>query len=276
MPADRVPLAAKAAASAADAVCLDLEDGVAPDAKPTARQNLAAMAATLRAGGKRVWVRVNAELELCGQDLNHLPAACSAVLLPKSRSPVHVEMAGEALDRMSQTSGIDAALIALVEDAAAIAAFAASDAMRLHPRLAALCIGSEDLAAELGCAPDAPLIANAFHQLAMAARRSDTDLIGFPASIAEFSDLERFRTGVQDGAAAGAVGALCIHPKQVPVVNDVFTPAEAELRWAKEVIAGFTQSESAGAGVLVVDGKMVDKPIYLRALRIAARARNTD
>ncbi len=270
-PADRPELAAKAAAGEAVAVCLDLEDGVAPDAKPAARENLAAMAETLAAGGKTVMVRVNAELEMISDDLNHLPAQCCAIILPKTRAPLHVELVGEALDRIQNATGIDAAIVSLVECAGGLSAFSASDTLRTHPRLAALGLGTEDLAAEMSCAPDAALIQSAFHQLAQIAKRLNVDLLGFPASIAEFRDLERFREGVLLGAESGAVSALCIHPKQAPVINEVLTPAADEIRWAKEVIEGFEKSESGGAGVLVVDGKMVDKPIYLRALKIVQR-----
>lgn len=271
-PADRPELAAKAAASDALAVCMDLEDGVAADAKPAARGNLSAMAETLAAGGKIVMVRVNAELEMISDDLNHLPAGCRAIILPKTRSPLHVEMVGEALDRIQAARGIDAAIIGLLECAGSLAAFSASDSVRSHPRLAALGCGTEDLAAEMDCAPDAPLIQSAFHQLAQIAKRLNVDLLGFPASIAEFHDLERFRDGVVLGAACGAVSALCIHPRQVSVVNDVLSPDEVQIHWAREVVQGFEQSESTGSGVLVVDGKMVDKPIYLRALRILQRS----
>ncbi len=270
-PADRPELAAKAAAGTAVAVCLDLEDGVAPEAKPAARQNLSSMAKTLAAGGKTVLVRVNAELELVGDDLNHLPAECNAIILPKTRAPLHVEMVGEALDRLQATTGVDAAMVGLVECAGGMSAFSASDTLRTHPRLTALGLGTEDLAAEMDCAPDAPLIQSAFHQLAQIVKRLGIDLLGFPASIAEFRDLERFRQGVLLGAAGGAVSALCIHPSQVAVVNEVLTPDAEVIRWAKAVVQGFEQSESTGAGVLVIDGKMVDKPIYLRALRILQR-----
>ena len=284
VPADRSALVPKAAAGAADAVCLDLEDGVAPPDRDAARGALGEAAAALARAGKRAFVRVNAELETIGADLAALPDGCDAVVLPKATGLDHVELVGEALDRRTARSGRmirsgragadgdrpgGPGLVALVEGAAAVQAFAHGAARRAHPRLVALCPGTEDLAAELGCAPDAALVEAAFHALALGARRLGVDLLGFPGSIAEYRDLERFRAGVRRGREAGAVGAFCIHPAQVPVLNAELAPSAEELDAARRTVAAF---ESATAGAIALDGRMVDRPVYLRARRLLARS----
>ena len=278
VPADRPALVPKAAAGPAEAVCLDLEDGVAAADRDAARGALGEAAATLARAGKRTLVRVNAELETIGADLAALPDGCDAVVLPKATGLDHVELVGEALDRRAARSGRAGAdgdrpggpvLVALVEGAAAVQAFAHGAARRAHPRLVALCPGTEDLAAELGCAPDAALVGVAFHALALGARRLGVDLLGFPASIAEYRDLERFRAGVRRGREAGAVGAFCIHPAQVPVLNAELAPSAEELDGARRIVAAF---EASAAGAIALDGRMVDRPVYLRARRLLARS----
>lgn len=277
VPADRPALFPKAAAGAADAVCLDLEDGVAVANRDAARAALGDAATVLARAGKRVLVRVNVELETIGADLAALPRDCDAVVLPKTTGLDHVELVGEALDRTALGSDRNAAdgsgrqgpaLVALVEQAAAVQAFAHGGARRAHPRLLALCPGTEDLAAELGCAPEAALVETAFHQLALGARRLGVDLLGFPASIAEFRDLERFRAGVRRGREAGAVGAFCIHPAQVALLNDELAPSAEEIADAHRVVTAFG---SASVGAIALDGRMIDRPVYLRARRLLAR-----
>lgn len=263
-PADKPDLAAKAARSAADAVCLDLEDAVPVDAKTTARANLAPMASTLRAAGKAVFIRVNAEIEATGLDLAALPDGCAGLVLPKARDLTHVALIGDALDRR----GGDMALIAMIENAAAAQAFAAAPGPA-HARLLGLTLGAEDLAADCGCAPDGPTVAHLFHQSAATAARLRIDLLGWPGSIGAFDDLDGFATLVGRGAAAGAVGGFCIHPKQIPILNAAFAPTAAQIDWAQRVT---TALATAGGGVAAVDGRMVDAPVARRAEAVLRRA----
>ncbi|WP_212524339.1 aldolase/citrate lyase family protein [Actibacterium sp. MT2.3-13A] len=266
VPADRPELAVKAAGSAADAICLDLEDGVAPDRKPAARAVLADTAAPLLEAGKPLWLRVNSELEETVADIAAAPAGTAAIILAKSRDLTHAALVGEMIDRRAGAQG--PALVALIEDPAAIAAFAAAGPRRAHSRLAALALGVEDLAAELAAATGSGLIRRQFHDLVLAAHGLGLPCLGYPGSIAEFRDLDGFAAPLAGAAADGAVGGFCIHPAQIAPLNRCFGVRDEDRDWAGRVVAAF----EAGGGVVTVDGRMVDRPVYERARKLLARA----
>ncbi len=272
VPADKPNLAGKAASHPVTAVCLDLEDGVAEGAKDTARRNLQRAASVVANAGKSVIVRVNCELEIVGKDLTALPRECAAVVLPKTESLHQASLVASALDRLALKGGPDAALVGLIETAAGIAAFSGPADLAVPRRLQALFFGAEDLSADLSCSPDANLMTSCFHSLAIGAKSMGLDLLGFPGSIAQFADLDQFRRQVRSGADAGACGAFCIHPNQVPVVNDVFRPSMEDVANARAIIAAFDDAQSGGQGAVALNGAMIDRPIYLRALATVARA----
>lgn len=272
VPADKPKLSDKAASQPVAAVCLDLEDGVAEVAKDAARRNLQGAASTIAKAGKAVIVRVNGELEILGADLAALPRECKAVVLPKTECLHHAALVASAVDRLALKGGPNVALICLVETASGIAAFSKGADAAVPARLQALFFGAEDLATDLSCLPNADLITSCFHSLAVGARSMGLGLLGFPGSIAEFADLTLFRQRVQVGADAGASGAFCIHPNQVSVVNDVFRPSSEDVANARAIIAAFDRAQASGQGAIALDGAMIDRPIYLRALTTVARA----
>ncbi len=263
VPGSRPELAAKAAAGAADAVCLDLEDGVAAAVKPSARAHLAAMAAQLDAAGMPFMVRLNTAADEYTADIGALPPTAAAVVLAKAAGADHLAAVRAGLAER----GLAAGMIAMVEDIAGIDAFAAMRAGDADG-LAGLTLGAEDLAAELMCAADSRAMQHAFYRLLESARRLDVPLLGFPGSIAEFSDLERYRRQVDAGRDMGAVGAFCIHPRQVEVCNGIFSPSPDDIAWAEEVVAALDAAAAAGQGAAAVRGRMVDRPVAIRARRI--------
>ena len=260
VPGDQPALAAKAAASEADAVCVDLEDAVADADKDDARSRLPAMAATVAAAGKPVYVRVNPDIKGCAADAAAIAGIGDGVILPKTRDMTHVGLVLQAL----APRGPDFRLIAMIEDVDAAAAFAAPSIHRGH-RPFALTIG----AADIGCAPDGPPIARIFGRIALAAAQAGAELLGWPGSIGNFRDLDALRAAAEGGAAHGAVGGLCVHPAQAAVLNAAFTPTAAQIDWARRVLAAWA---AAHGGVAAVDGRMVDKPVVQRAEAILDRA----
>lgn len=270
VPADRPELVPKALATDAGLICLDLEDGVAPDAKATARAALASSVTGIVAAGRRAATRINADLDLIGRDLETLPAGLSAVVLPKTGSRHQLGQLAEVLDR--RFGSAVPTLIAMVEDAAGLAALDA-DRGAWPACLGALALGTEDLAADLGTAPDAPPVAAALNTLAHLAARHGVALLGYPGGIAEFTDLARFETVARAGRHAGAVGGFAIHPGQVDVLNRVFGLSEDDRAEAVRIVAAFEAALAAGAGVTRLDGRMIDRPVYLAARRrLAASA----
>lgn len=274
VPANKAALVSKACRLPADVICLDLEDSVALGDKAAARAALSSSTETLSAAEKTVWVRINSEFECLSHDLDALPAKCSAVVLPKAQDMLHVNMLGDSLERCWQgrRATVPPGIVAMLESSAAVQRFARDDRCQSHAGLQGLSLGTEDLSAELGCEPSASVISFAFSQLSLTSARLGVPLYGFPGSISDYRQLSVFESSVERGRSAGASGAFCIHPDQIAVINRVFTPSDSTLSWAKSVVDAFEQN--GNSGVTSIGGKMIDPPVYQRALRVLSGQRS--
>jgi citrate lyase subunit beta/citryl-CoA lyase len=254
VPGDRPERFAKAAASGAHEVILDLEDAVAPEAKAHARTAVAAWLAD----GARARVRINAaDTEWFEQDLAMARAAPSAgVMLPKADAASTAQVA-HALPGRS--------IVALVET---VGGYMELRQLAAIPGLHRIAFGSVDFAGESGIADEGDAMTAIRTQIVLESRHA-----GLMAPIdgvsVEFGDEERMRSDALRSRQLGFGGKLCIHPRQVAPVNAAFLPTAGEVRWAQRVLAAFEASHGAATAV---DGKMIDKPVVERARRIAADA----
>src|SRR5271166_1805056 len=225
----------RAAQRGADAIQLDLEDSVAPAEKSAARATIAATAARLAHEGATVLVRINRPLTLAILDLEaSLSPHVTGVILPKVSGPEHIRLIAEAIGELERLRGMPVGstrLVALIETAEAalrIAEIGAAD-----PRLVAITLGTEDLSADLGCSPDSPVFETLSAQLVVAARAANVLPLGLVGSIAGIDDLESFRLVARRSRAFGLAGASCVHPSQVPILNEEFSPTGRELERAQ-------------------------------------------
>lgn len=137
------------------------------------------------------------------------------------------------------------------------------------PRLAALALGQEDFSAEMGMVEPEGLSLLSFYQsVQVAAREAGVMPVGYPGSIAEFTDLDLFRSNVVLARRLGFDGGACIHPKQVPILNEAFTPSDTEIARAEAMVAAYDAAMEAGDGAVAFEGKMIDVPVVARASRI--------
>lgn len=257
----------RAADRGADALILDLEDGVAPECKAAARQRLNAVAQALVDRGATVLLRVNADPALWAMDLAAAPLShLAALMLPKVESPAAVGALSAAL---ADAGAGHLPIAALIESPAGVLASAAVSA---HDRVCALGFGAEDHAAALGVAPTPLALAWPAAQVVHAAHAHGRASWGLAASVAEFGDLPRFEAAVRDARAMGFTGSVCIHPRQVPLLNAGFSPTADELAWARRVIEADHAARAAGRGATQLDSRMVDRPIVERARRWLATA----
>lgn len=275
-PGDSERKAAKALASPADAVILDLEDSVALDAKDAARATVAALLPGLSRPG--VVVRVNPR----GSPwyLNDLaavvPGRPAAVMLPKCTGAADLLALDHHLQALEAAAGMPVGGIGILpivtETAAAVLALGSCP--QAASRVLAFCFGAEDLSADLGIDPrrsdgsyPSPVAQARASVLVMAAAA------GVPAIDTPWPD-PRNPAGLAreaaQAAADGFSGKLCIHPDQIAPVNAAFLPAPERLAWARRVRAGF--AATPGAGVFALDGKMIDRPHLKLAERILAAA----
>lgn len=240
-----------------DAIILDLEDAIPAAAKETARARLTADQAEIAAAGIPCVLRVNGAL---GQMVRDLAAAdhtrLAAVMLPKVEDT-------RPLLNAAELAAVP--LVALIESPRALVAL---PAIAGCPSVAGLMFGSEDYSAAMGIDPAAGGLDVPFAQIAIAAAVRGLLAIGFPGSIAEFRDLNRYRDNLRRGRGMGMNAVAAIHPAQLPVIAEVLAPTAEELAWAGKVAAAMQQE----AGVSVVDGAMVDAPVLARAQRILGRA----
>ncbi|MDA8047469.1 MAG: CoA ester lyase [Actinomycetota bacterium] len=264
VPATRPELIDKALASRADAVVLDLEDAVPPDHKAAARANAAAVLAS--APPKPIYVRVNglasglAMDDLAAVATDHL----AGVRIPKVEGPDEVEAVRAALD----AAGCAAVVVPLIESALGVErAFAIASA---HPSVATLAMGEADLRADLRAAADQGLdyARSRCVLAARAARRSPA----VQSVHIRLDDETGLRLSTVRGRALGFGGRSAIHPAQVAVINDVFSPSEEERARAAAIVAAYQEAQAQGLAVAVSpDGEFVDAPVARDAAEVLAR-----
>ena len=261
LPATSPQLLAKATERGADALIVDLEDSVPAERKAEARPMAEAALRTLAARGAEVLLRVNADPALLADDLAAIPAGMPVtVMLPKVETAAEVAALAARLDRL----GHGGAIAALVETPRGVL-----EAPRIAeaPRLLALGFGAEDFAASLGLAPSPTGLALPAQSVALAAHARGLACWGLAGSVAETVDMEAFGAVVRMSRQLGFTGSVCIHPRQVPVVNAGFGPTADEIAWARRVVAAAEQARARGDGAVLLDGRMIDRPIEERARR---------
>lgn len=261
MPGSNARALEKARTIAADALILDLEDAVAPDAKELARSQVMA---AVRAGGfgrREVAIRVNGSTTPWGKD--DLAAAAEvgpdAILLPKVSSPGDIMLTAMAL---RQAGAPDHTKIwAMMETPVAIlnADYIARTALDPSSRLAVLVMGTNDIAKEIRArlTPGRPSMLAYLSICVAAARAHGVDIVDGVYN--DFSDEAGFRAECEQGRDLGMDGKTLIHPNQVAICNEVFAPSEAEVAFARRIIALFDLPENASKGALQVDGRMVER-----------------
>lgn len=256
----------------ADALQIDLEDSVAPDQKALARERLPVIADRFAAAGHDVIVRVNRPWRLLVRDLEAaVCASVQAVSLPKVPDAAHIRAAAEVLAECERERGLTVGhtrIIAMVEDAQGLHEMAAIAAA--HPRLYGMIVGSEDLSASLRCAPeeDALYVHNVMG--IAASRRAGIEPIGFIGSIADFNDESAFRARIRRARKLGFSGCFCIHPKQMRIANEEFSPTAEEVAYARGLVAEFERQVAAGHAAHTYQGRMVDLPIVEQHRQVIA------
>ena len=256
----------KALASEADAVILDLEDAVAPSYKEEARKTVAEVLRSEQE--KPVFVRINAPgSPLAEEDIEAVVALrLSGLRLPKTESPEAVRQVAERLENL----GCEAGIQCLIESALGLEL--AFEIARAHEKVVGMSLGEADLAADLGVRGDAGLL-YARSRVVAATRGA-----GLPSPVqsvyTNVRDKDGLRRSTEEGKNMGFVGRSAIHPAQIEVINEVFTPTEEEVAEAKELLSRLEESAGAGTGAFALeDGRFVDEAVVGSARLTLALAR---
>jgi citrate lyase subunit beta/citryl-CoA lyase len=275
VPATQPRFVEKAHTRGADAIILDLEDAVAPGEKAAARAALAEAVPMVRRGGAEVCVRVNRPLRLAVADIDAAVAAGADVLvLTKLLGPDHVRLLAEHVTEAEEAAGAAVGrtrLIGLVETAESIPRMEAI--CRASPRMVALGVGGEDLATDLGAEATPDALDLAKRMSVIAARAAGILTLGFIGTVAWLSDLDGYRAMLRRSRAIGFACASCVHPSQVPILNEEYGARPEEIARAERMVAAFEASLAKGVGAVAFEGQMIDEPIVARARRLLARVR---
>jgi citrate lyase subunit beta/citryl-CoA lyase len=260
MPGSNARALEKAKSLPADALILDLEDAVAPDAKATARDQVCGAVKAGGYGPREIVIRINGLETPWGQtDLDAAAAAApDAVLVPKVSSAADIARATGGLAKAGAPATTQ--LWAMIETPLAILNLADIAAAAKAPgaRLSCFVLGTNDLVKETRAElSDGRLGALYWLSAAVtAARAYGLDVLDGVYNT--FKDADGFVRECQQGRVLGFDGKTLIHPDQIAPANATFAPAEAEVAWARKIIAAFAQPESAGKGVITVEGRMVE------------------
>ncbi|WP_159976803.1 MULTISPECIES: CoA ester lyase [unclassified Novosphingobium] len=277
-PGDSEKKMTKAMEGEADIVLIDLEDAVAPDAKAAARPMVHDFIKANPEQRRRLWVRINpfdgphTLMDLAAV----MPARPGGIMLPKVYGRADVEKLDHCLSALEVANGIEEGstpVIVLITETAE--AMFHTGSYKGAPRVVALTWGAEDLADSIGAASNRN--ADGSYSFTYELARSLTVLGAATAGVtaietisADFKDLEALRTRAEKVRRDGYRGMMAIHPAQVPVINAAFTPTEAEVAEAQEIVDVF--AANPGVGAIGWKGGMLDRPYLARAERLLRQA----
>jgi citrate lyase subunit beta / citryl-CoA lyase len=283
VPADGGKKLDKAMASGADAVIIDLEDSIAPQAKAAARKSAAAFLTEVGKSAERphLLVRVNGiATGLIDEDLDVVAGARpDAIMLPKAEggaSIIHVDAKLTACEAIAGLPDGSIKILAIATETAP-ALFLAGTYAGASSRLEGLTWGAEDLSADLGAETnrdgdgqflDPYRMARALCLAGAAAAR----VPAFDTVTPDFRNADLLRREAEEARRDGFQGKIAIHPAQVPIINEVFTPTPAAVAQARAIVAAF--DASPGKGAVAIEGVMYDRPHLARASRVLARAKS--
>jgi len=274
VPVTRDKFVASAHTRGADAIILDLEDSVAESEKARARTLVPEAAKAVSKSGADVLVRINRPWHQAFRDIEAVVGPqVMALMCPKVESPKHLGVIAEMLDTLEAERGLKVGhtrLVALVETADAY--FRLREIARATPRLDALSLGAEDFATSVGMEPIGETLQAPKQTMIIAARAAGILPLGFMGTVADFDDLDAFRATIRRSRKFGFVGASCIHPRQVSILNEEFGWSDAEVDRARRMVAAYDAAKAKGLGAVTFEGKMIDVPVVERAQALIRQA----
>jgi citrate lyase beta subunit len=293
VPASNWRMVEKGPFSGADLFFLDLEDAVAPSEKTSARENVVRAIKELNWRGRPTFYRINSlETPYFYRDLIEVVEdagnVLDLILVPKVERPEDLNALDTLLRSVEMNAGLEPGKIKLEAQIETARGLVALDAIaRATDRLEALVLGPGDFAASIRMPQtsigtmdewDEAYSGHRFHyamqRIVVAARAADLRAIDGP--VADYRDEEGLRKSCLISRSLGFDGKWCIHPSQIETVNEVFSPTEKELEWAKKVISAYEEANAAGSGAISVDGQMIDAASIKMAQNILDLARGAE
>lgn len=266
----------KAHLRGADAIMLDLEDAIPHNEKESARKLVRTTLPLAARGGAEVVVRINKDEHLIAADVDaSVYPGLDGIVLPKTNSAEDVRRLERQVQQLEQERGIPSGHVKfhiLIETPRGL--LRVEEIATASLRIQSMAVGMEDYCLELDVepSPDGLEIFYPVSRVVTVCKAEGIIPLGLLGSIGDFSNMEGFERSADRARQVGCEGAACIHPKQVEVLNRVFSPSPEKVAYAKQVVKAFEEGVSRGTASVNVNGKMVDIPIYYRAQRVLKRA----
>ena len=276
MPGDDRRKIEKATTLGVDSICMDIEDGVAMNKKAEARAVIAQAMKELDFGTAERCIRINSVGS--GMEKYDLAAALTtnpdAIVVPKIESAEQVKWVSDHIETHELSSNKNIGTVRLlvgVETAKGILNL--KEIAEADKRLEAIIFGGEDYAASLGAVRTKEAIELLYARQATVTACAANDLQAIDIVFIDFKDPEGLRAEAEQGAGFGFSGKQIIHPNQVSVVQEAFTPSDDAIEYARRIVESFESSQKEGKGAYALDGKMIDMPLLKNAQKVLARAR---
>lgn len=273
VPAHREKFVSKAHEKSADAYILDLEDSVPAAEKQTAREGIVASAECVSQMGAAAIVRINQELRLAVRDLEAcINPAINGVVIPKVSNGNQLQQLCDLIEELETERCMEIGHTHVIAQIECVDGLANLDNIaQSTSRLIGMSLGTEDFTASAGMEPTPEGLLAPSQAIVFACRRASILPFGFPASIADYSNLDQFKETINFARKLGFVGAMCIHPSQIEVLNEAFSPSDTEIEQARAIIAAYEKGLSEGKGAVAFQGTMIDAPVVTRARELLRR-----
>jgi citrate lyase subunit beta/citryl-CoA lyase len=255
-----------------DGLILDLEDSVAPEKKPEARVLVRNALRALDFGNSERMVRIN-QLPAGLGDLDWLiPQGVNLVLLPKCESADQIISIIGRIDEIKQREGIDGPvwIMPIIESAKGVVK--AYEIALASQNVVALAIGLEDYTADLGVRRTGEGAESLYARSVLVHAAKAAGIQAIDSVFSDVEDMEGLRNTVIRSRAMGFDGMGCIHPRQIPVIHQNYTPDAGEIEKAKQIVIAFMEAQQKGLGVVALGSKMIDLPVVKRAGKTIAQA----
>ena len=280
LPANVQKFVEKAHTRGADAVALDLEDSVPLPEKEAVRATVRNSISLAGKGGSEVLVRVNNDDQMLVRDLESAVfEGLSAIFLPKVESPDNVLNVDRQIGVLERERGLNPGSVKVaVHIESPLGILDLRNIANSSSRIESISLGVDDYCLSMGIRPShsAEELFLPMTTIAMVARAMGTMPIGVFGSVAEYRDKQKFLMSAQRARNMGFCGAYCIHPDQVTILNEVFSPSPEEIDWSRRVVQCFEESLRNGRASTRLDDRMVDTPVYRQALQVMELAHAID
>jgi citrate lyase beta subunit len=276
MPGDDRRKIEKATTLGVDCICMDMEDGTAVSKKAEARAVISQAMKELEFGDSERCIRINSIGSGFEKDdlASALAARPEAIVVPKIETAKQVKWVSKQIESYELSNKLDVGSIRLLiglETAKGILNL--KEIAEADKRLEAMIFGGEDYAASIGAMRTKLATELLYARQAVVAACAANDLQALDIVFIDFKDTEGLRAEAQEGAEFGFSGKQIIHPNQVQITQEAFTPSEEAIAYAKRVVETFEASQKEGKGAYALDGKMIDMPLLRNAQKVLDRAK---